>query len=1087
MPAYRVEIAPGVFESVEAANPSDARKLVKAQIMKGTLNPVINDLFFDYETGVDDLQIRRLLSRAETYEEKESVLRNYVGSSGFTRNSKGQLALTPTGLRARGQPVQTKILNDGTVLELNTIIDANKFEGRADIADFAGIAGPVIGSVYGVLPQSRLYKGIRGLGLGGERTSRILGSGIGGAGGKGIEEVADAVQGFQLQDAQDLAYLGLGELTIGVLGQGVGEGSAVLYRTFLGAKAPTSTKRLANQAAKGRDVIDIKKLDESLGKEATEAEIKKAVADGKVKLLDAKYAIALQGLDVNLGAKTQQIAEAVLKSSREKGNINYLKDMFDTMTNSFRKRGATLNAYVDDVTSENIGQTVNQTKRNLEMATNEAAKVTKNTVEDLADSFIATAKYRDAPNMREYGEQVLDLLGNAKGVVNRQVGEMYDAVDDAFSSVAKYDGNVPVNPSAKAIDNVIKYYRNKGLQEIKFFKARNNISDKTLESLQEPNLDINIRNILEAEKEFAKLGQNLPRFDLEFPDIEAKPFGKLSRIVETKRKLNASIQSSKATKERDLFITLTRLLDDADLHRLKGPNFLKENPENADSILTVLGLKGNEVIKLENAKGKMIFDTMSFDEIAKVNESIDLLRAADKLNAELNQPFINSTINNITESARVTGAFDPDEVYDKLIFNGSLRQLDDFFKAVDDYDKYLINADKADLATNLNRVKTQTAQKLFSDAFEKSIDPVTDTLNYTAFAKEILKFESKHPGKLNSLFKADDGTSSGPIILQTINQLVKVAPKLKSADVEDLVKVFRGQDGLGTTPKGRAFISALEAQAKASAREADLLANRNLSELPNRSPSEIVETVFRPKNSENILRLKNMLDPDDFAKVQEASLGQLLEDAIDYNVKGGNVTDIFKAKNLNTALAKYSDETLEAMFGKEFAKDLKHFADTIDVLTKGEIGRGNFPGALVAAGMAAGVVFAPLASIGTLAGLQFAKSMLGSRAFIKFASKTDKGSVAQALEVLRRTAIQFGYRYVNGELIRVGDIASELIDENVPDLSVEDLLGQTPQTRAPQVNISLPQVAPVQISDQLSGIPQDRIDFAEQLFRRPII
>ena len=71
MPAYRVEIAPGVFESVEAANPSDARKLVKAQIMKGALNPVINDLFFDYETGVDDLQIRRLLSRAETYEEKE--------------------------------------------------------------------------------------------------------------------------------------------------------------------------------------------------------------------------------------------------------------------------------------------------------------------------------------------------------------------------------------------------------------------------------------------------------------------------------------------------------------------------------------------------------------------------------------------------------------------------------------------------------------------------------------------------------------------------------------------------------------------------------------------------------------------------------------------------------------------------------------------------------------------------------------------------------------------------------------------------------------------------------------------------------
>ena len=243
MPAYRVEIAPGVFESVEAANPSDARKLVKAQIMKGALNPVINDLFFDYETGVDDLQIRRLLSRAETYEEKESVLRNYVGSSGFTRNSKGQLALTPTGLRARGQPVQTKILNDGTVLELNTIIDANKFEGRADIADFAGIAGPVIGGVYGVLPQSRLYKGARVLTGGNVRYGRILGSGVGGAGGKGIEEVADAVQGFQLQDKEDLAKLLGYEFTIGAVGQGIGEGSAALYRMYFGAKAPISTQR----------------------------------------------------------------------------------------------------------------------------------------------------------------------------------------------------------------------------------------------------------------------------------------------------------------------------------------------------------------------------------------------------------------------------------------------------------------------------------------------------------------------------------------------------------------------------------------------------------------------------------------------------------------------------------------------------------------------------------------------------------------------------------------------------------------------------------------------------------------------------
>ena len=47
---------------------------------------------------------------------------------------------------------------------------------------------------------------------------------------------------------------------------------------------------------------------------------------------------------------------------------------------------------------------------------------------------------------------------------------------------------------------------------------------------------------------------------------------------------------------------------------------------------------------------------------------------------------------------------------------------------------------------------------------------------------------------------------------------------------------------------------------------------------------------------------------------------------------------------------------------KNLQQILKNFADTIDVLTKGEIGRGNFSGAfLVAAGIAAGIAFAPLA------------------------------------------------------------------------------------------------------------------------------
>ena len=44
--------------------------------------------------------------------------------------------------------------------------------------------------------------------------------------------------------------------------------------------------------------------------------------NSKVKVLDDNYRVSLQGLDVNLAGKTQQIAEAVLKSSREMLQIN---------------------------------------------------------------------------------------------------------------------------------------------------------------------------------------------------------------------------------------------------------------------------------------------------------------------------------------------------------------------------------------------------------------------------------------------------------------------------------------------------------------------------------------------------------------------------------------------------------------------------------------------------------------------------------------------------------------------------------------------------------------------------------------------
>ena len=78
---------------------------------------------------------------------------------------------------------------------------------------------------------------------------------------------------------------------------------------------------------------------------------------------------------------------------------------------------------------------------------------------------------------------------------------------------------------------------------------------------------------------------------------------------------------------------------------------------------------------------------------------------------------------------------------------------------------------------------------------------------------------------------------------------------------------------------------------------------------------------------------------------------------------------MFKHQNLKTALDKYGDETLDAMFGRDIAKGLRNFQKEIDVLTAGESGRMGSAGGLVAAGIAASVVFASFSTLPILTSL----------------------------------------------------------------------------------------------------------------------
>ena len=210
MPRFKVNISEGVSEIVDANNEEEARKKVKAIIAQGAMSPFYDELFFDYETGVDNKKLRRNLSMAETTEEQNKVIQNIiqgtqkskepiaqenfllneVGEMGFTRNTKGQIALTPYGMKQLGLEKLTKTitLNDGSTINQNTIIDENDFNLKTgDLSDLAGIAGPVIGAVIGLSPQARIVKGLAALT---KRPvfARMFAAGSGSTAGKAVEE-----------------------------------------------------------------------------------------------------------------------------------------------------------------------------------------------------------------------------------------------------------------------------------------------------------------------------------------------------------------------------------------------------------------------------------------------------------------------------------------------------------------------------------------------------------------------------------------------------------------------------------------------------------------------------------------------------------------------------------------------------------------------------------------------------------------------------------------------------------------------------------------------------------------------------------
>jgi len=1134
MPLFEVEIADGISETVEADNESEARKKVKATIATGAISPFYDKLNFDYETGVRGKferkidkgteregvlrNLRAQLARADKPVEQDNVLSNFVGSSGFIRNTKGQAALTPTGLEELGLPIQKRTLSDGSTIPLNTIIDERDWGLQTgDLADWAGLAGPITGAIALMSPQLRIIKGLTAAFGGRERIARMFGAGVGSAVGKAGEEALDYQEGFMLKERDELKDLFGGEFLFGSIGQGVGELIGMGFKLFLGKNAPTQDLRLNRQMAKGRSANDILKLDASLGKEATEKQIAKAIKEGKIKQFDFAGLASQATLGRKLPGRLQDISEQVLGNTRDKETALYLRAEVDSLLKEIGGENALLQKSISDATKGSLDEQVQASLQALRLKEQTVTQQLRKLLDDVVDDAIEVGNYGDAPTRRMLSDELKENLARARREVTIDLGNKYrgvpgdpskPGVDGMFRELTSTSGKTGLDKNiAISLDRVIRNVINDSIEDSKKLIRQHKDADYFWGVNNKDELDGGI---------VAKIEQALIKFQNDVAD-PTKPVS-LSHVRNAYSKLNTiSRDTLEASPERKVIIEIMRKLDDSRVKQ-NGEYFVPEG--GPDSILTKLEIEGEAKFNTELAKvlkrnkelnPDAFGDDLEFSDglntlaLKKVNNAIAQLREVNKIAAERMAPFDRLEIKKIISNSQ-KGAFDADEIYKKVILNGDKAELDDIFKALNQYDEYLTKAGK--VGNTEKKLKAQIKQRLFNDAFRASTDVVDESINFTEFAKQINKFERDYPGKLDSLFTdSATGRNTAKLVRDTIAQVNKINPRLKPQDIKNLVNDFTTNiKGLSSSDQGLAFVQGLKQLAKASEDRIKLESNRAISDLPLKGIDETVNVIFRPNANANIQILKDTVSDEVFTSIQQASMQKLLSKSIDLNGKG-RITDLFKPGNLKTALDSYGDETLDAMFGKELTQSLRNFQKQIDILTKQEAGRGGAAGGLVAAGIGASLALNPIAVLPTVLSLAVARKLFASPFFVQVASKTDKGSVITAVDMTEQAIRQTLIRELGLQAEEAGSITRDIMNGAVTKLELEellnpakDLINQTVtgvedieqearqnlrSTQAPVVqNIPLPDISSIEMPN-LDPLSQERLDLDEQLFGRP--
>lgn len=365
-------------------------------------------------------------------------------------------------------------------------------------------------------------------------------------------------------------------------------------------------------------------------------------------------------------------------------------------------------------------------------------------------------------------------------------------------------------------------------------------------------------------------------------------------------------------------------------------------------------------------------------------------------------------------------------------------------------------------------LKQKLLRRYIKEASRDAIsDPITGQINPARFANKILKDRQK----LEPLL----GNKSAQFF-QTIDDFTKLKPNLKADELLRVAdelsgRIPRFKDGspiksdISTPESLPRFIKALENKAKTSAEAEDLKKAGIFKRLENASPEEISKILFRPKSSDDILRVKAQVTDDAFGDIQEQALEQILKDSV--QTGSSKLNDIFKPGNLERALTMYGDETLEAMFGKDLTQSLKAYARQLRTTVGEEAGGGA--GTLVAGALALNVFNVALWP--TIAALGIYKQIFSNPRIVSLLAKQDRNSMIEVLKFVGNAVRLSGFRELGIQTGEANRQVSEAARQTLEELGgtekasiLGDIVDQTRsglQDVATQTTLALPEINPI--------------------------